>query len=58
MEKFFAGVGAVVITTRTMFWLCLTSYVIFGAWSAYAALFTQKQEFPAQEQTCDDIAKT
>ena len=49
MERFFAGVGAIVLTTRTLFWLCSVSYVVFGVWSAYAIYFTEKQPFPAKE---------
>ena len=58
MEKLFSGVGAIVITARTVFWLCGLSYIVFGVWSAYVAFFTQPSEFPAGNSDCGDLAKT
>ena len=58
MERFFAGVGAIVITTRTLFWLCSLSYIVFSVLSAYSLFFTEKQEFPSTEQSCNETIKT
>ena len=57
MEGFFAGVGAMVITSRAIFWLCALSYIAFSAWSAHARFFTKEQDFPTTEQSCKDTAK-
>ena len=56
MEGFFAGVGAVVLTSRTIFWVCALSYLVFTAWASYAAFFAPREDFPVTESDCTDFA--
>ena len=58
MEGFFTGVGALAITTKTMFWVCALLYIAFGAWSAYVAFSTEPYSFPLINSQCNDLAKT
>ena len=58
MEAFFSGVGAVVLTARTVFWLCGLSYLVFGVWTAYVAFVAAPVEFPAGNTDCNKLSQT